>query len=488
MEHIGHFPTSMEMCMDDCLTVTTEKIQQKQFQGKTSEQSCSTHSISPDSQKNTVLSHAEFPLSMESMQIFLGNQFLQGKEKSTLKTKLKPFVDTGMFTLGMINFLNRYSALSALTHQAIDYKPGRVHQENFHQLKMEISNMKEPPYPNINGETTLQTDASKKGPRASFIQKEKDIPVTDTFSQVTPMNPEDDIQLPIRKTNMFTTHILTHISTHILISVQPQDSLSNKLDQLRKSTVQGNQLTRLSHYINTGFPYDKKNLPRDLHESWNNRETLSSKLRMNITLSFICMITTQCLMSEHSSDSISNRLAQPGKNTSQKKYITRLEGHNNIDQLCDRENLLTDLLESWPYKESLHNRFRLINFRNCIIKVMYQYMQKEVYILSRPSKLQPMLPDCGTPPLQSMADYSIASPLQLITQCTPREKDLTQLPSTLGAQEMYETHQELIRMQQNKPEKNYIELTPGMSVWVQHRQNTSWEPATVVSQCNSNSY
>ena len=83
---------------------------------------------------------------------------------------------------------------------------------------------------------------------------------------------------------------------------------------------------------------------------------------------------------------------------------------------------------------------------------------------------------------------SIASPLQLITQHTPREKDLPQLPSTPGAQEMYETHQELIRRQQNRPEKNYIELTPGMPVWVQHRQNTSWKPATVVSQCNSNSY
>ena len=59
---------------------------------------------------------------------------------------------------------------------------------------------------------------------------------------------------------------------------------------------------------------------------------------------------------------------------------------------------------------------------------------------------------------------SIASPLQLITQCTPRGKDLPQLPSTLGAQEMYETHQELIRRQQNKLEKNYIELTLGMAV------------------------
>ena len=155
--------------------------------------------------------------------------------------------------------------------------------------------------------------------------------------------------------------------------------------------MEGNQLTRLSHYINTRFPYDKKNLPTDLHESWNDRETLSTKFRMNITLSIICMITTQCLMSEHSSDSISNRLAQPGKNTSQKKYITRLKSHNNIDQLCDRENPPTDLPESWPHKDSLHNRSRLINYGDKIIAVIYQLVtQKEVYILSRPSKLQPM--------------------------------------------------------------------------------------------------
>ena len=101
----------------------------------------------------------------------------------------------------------------------------------------------------------------------------------------------------------------------------------------------------------------------------------------------------------------------------------------------------------------------------------------------------------GKPWISGLYEYrvtpqsgSIASPLQLITQHTPREKDLPQLPNTLGAQEMYETCQELIRRQPNKPERNYIELTPGMAVWVQHRQNTSWEPATVVSQSSSNSY
>ena len=101
----------------------------------------------------------------------------------------------------------------------------------------------------------------------------------------------------------------------------------------------------------------------------------------------------------------------------------------------------------------------------------------------------------GKPWISGLYEYrvtpqsgSIASPLQLIRQCTLREKDLPQLPCTLGAQDMYQTCQELIRRQQNKPEKSYIELTPGTPVWVQHRQNRSWEPATVVSQCTRNSY
>ena len=61
-------------------------------------------------------------LDIENMSVFLGNQFLQGKEK---------FKDTGTFTLGiitLINFLNRYSALGTLTHQATE--PGKVHQNS----------------------------------------------------------------------------------------------------------------------------------------------------------------------------------------------------------------------------------------------------------------------------------------------------------------------------------------------------------------------
>ena len=161
---------------------------------------------------------------------------------------------------------------------------------------------------NANAETILQMDTSKKGPRASLTQK------------VTPIDPEDDIQLPFRKANMITTcnptHNPTHNSTCILMSVQHQDSLSNQLDQLRKSTVQGNQLTRFSRYTNTDFQCDKKNLPTDLHKCWNHRETLSTPfvvsrtfLMLNTNMNTNCMITIQYLMSEHFSDSISNKSA-----------------------------------------------------------------------------------------------------------------------------------------------------------------------------------
>ena len=75
-----------------------------------------------------------------------------------------------------------------------------------------------------------------------------------------------------------------------------------------------------------------------------------------------------------------------------------------------------------------------------------------------------------------------------MTQCTPREKNLPQLPSALGAPEMHQTHQELIKRQGNKPERKYQELVPGTPVWVQHRQNATLKPATVVNQCAPNSY
>ena len=161
----------------------------------------------------------------------------------------------------------------------------------------------------------------------------------------------------------------------------------------------------------------------------------------------------------------------PEKIILQKKYITRLKGYSNTDQLCDRESSPTDLPESWSHKELLHNIYGLINHGNQIIPVTHKevyllsrpskamaqwrihYMLKEVYILSGPSKLQPV------------ADY--------ITQCTHKEFCFLPEPLKKKTYPNSLTKQTLVR--------HSLTL-------IQHRQNTSWEPATVVSKGSSNSY
>ena len=260
-----HFPTHMEMCMDDHLTQTTERTQQQYLQD---------------------IGHAEFPPGMENAPVFPGNQFLQGKEKN---------MDTGTFTLGNI-VLNRHPALSALTH------PGRV-QQNFQQLKMESSNMEALPYFNPNAEATPHMEISKKGPGADSVQDGRDTTVTS--SQATPMDhPMDNIQPPTRKMDNIQPPTRKCIST---MNVHSQDSHSSKSDQLKKSKMQGKQLTRFSHHFNTDSTCDQKSLPRDLHNYWNDRETLSTNLKTDTNMDTNFMTTIQHLMSEHCYGSISNR-------------------------------------------------------------------------------------------------------------------------------------------------------------------------------------
>ena len=137
MEYDRNFLAFMEKCMSNNLTLNSEKIQFKLSQVSFYGHCWSKHGISPDPKKIQALNYMEFPLDKKTMRSFLG----------------------------MINYLNRYSVLrahlaaplSALTHQATDYRPGKVHYENFNQLKVEISNMKAFPYFDVNAETTLQT-------------------------------------------------------------------------------------------------------------------------------------------------------------------------------------------------------------------------------------------------------------------------------------------------------------------------------------------
>ena len=146
MEHDRNFLAFMEKCMSNNLTLNLEEIQFKQSQVSFYGHCLSKQGISLDLKKIEVLNHMEFPPDKETMRSLLG----------------------------IINYLNRYSALSAhltaplsaLTHQA-------MHFENFNRLKMEVSNMRALPYFDVNAETTLQMDASKKGLGACLIQKGK---------------------------------------------------------------------------------------------------------------------------------------------------------------------------------------------------------------------------------------------------------------------------------------------------------------------------
>ena len=139
--------------MSNNLTLNSEKIQFKQSQVSFYGHCWLKQGISLDPKKIEALNHMEFPPDKETMRSFLG----------------------------MVNYLNRYSALSThltaplstLTHQAVDYKPSKVHYENFNRLKMEVSNMRALTYFDVNAETTLQTDASKKGLGTCIIQKGK---------------------------------------------------------------------------------------------------------------------------------------------------------------------------------------------------------------------------------------------------------------------------------------------------------------------------
>ena len=150
MEPDRNFLAFMEKCKSNNLTLNSEKTQFKQSQVSFYGHCMSKQGISLDPKKIEALNHMEFPLDKETMRSFLE----------------------------MINYLNRYSAhlttsLSALIHQAVDYKLGKMNFENFNRLKVEISKMKALPYFDVNAETTLQMDTSKKGLGSCLIQKGK---------------------------------------------------------------------------------------------------------------------------------------------------------------------------------------------------------------------------------------------------------------------------------------------------------------------------
>ena len=124
---------------------------------------------------------------MENMPSFPGNQFLQGKEKSTLGTSLKPFVDTCTFTLTFILGTDQKPLVDT------DQKPFRNSCKK-HNIDLPLK------------------DTHKKGGMTAIIGMTAMIVIT--------------IIATLKTVNMITTQIL--------MSVESQGSFSNKLDPTEK--------------------------------------------------------------------------------------------------------------------------------------------------------------------------------------------------------------------------------------------------------------
>ena len=138
MEHDRNFLAFMEKCMSNNLTLNLEKIQFKQSQVSFYGHCWSKHRISPD------------PTGQGNYEIFPGNDQLPQQVQCTPHCTPQCTHTSG----------HRLQARNSVFC-------------NFNQLKLEISNMKGLPYFDVNAETTLQTDASKKGLGACLIQKGK---------------------------------------------------------------------------------------------------------------------------------------------------------------------------------------------------------------------------------------------------------------------------------------------------------------------------
>ena len=92
-------------------------------------------------------------------------------------------------------------------------------------------------------------------------RKGMEIPLADALSHVTPLPMEEDgIKLPIIAVNVVTVNI-------------PYSC--NELDSIHEETRKDSTLTIFKHYINMGWPCERKMAPQEVHLYWNFREDLS---------------------------------------------------------------------------------------------------------------------------------------------------------------------------------------------------------------------
>ena len=216
------------------------------------------------------------------------------------------------------------------------------------------------------------------------------------------------------------------ITTKVLMSVNSQKNFSTTLDRIIKSTQQDKELTRLNGYINTGFPGEKRTTQEIPLFPWH---TIATDLFYRNRMDFL-LVADVFSKYIHVSIELSMIVTELGL-----LHILR-----NDNGPCYNSNEFQQFLQyySITHQTSSPNHPRSNGFVEWIVGAAKKLMDK----VGKERK----------PRISGLFEYRITphagrltSPLQMMTQCRPREKNLPQLPNALGALEMHQIHQELIR-------------------------------------------
>ena len=155
LEHDRHLINFLDICRKNTLTLNPDKMQFRLPQVSFFGHQWSDKGLSPDPKKVAAVKRMDLPEDVETMRSFLG----------------------------LVNYLNRFSPrlaelcepLREVCRQDTEFQLTKSVRVAFYKIKEEIAQNVTLPYFNPQSDTTLQTDASKKGLGAVILQDSKPV-------------------------------------------------------------------------------------------------------------------------------------------------------------------------------------------------------------------------------------------------------------------------------------------------------------------------